>query len=98
MLEVANLRAMFRHVGPAEGSIEEPLNILADLQRQGLIRHLGLSTVTPAQVARGRAITDIVCVQNMYTVARRDDDALIDDLAAATLDAIAAAAPTTSAH
>jgi aryl-alcohol dehydrogenase-like predicted oxidoreductase len=82
VLEVANLRLMFG-MGPAEGSIEEPLSVLADLQRQGLIRHLGLSNATPAQIAEGRKIAEIVCVQNHYNLAHRDDDALIDDLAKA---------------
>jgi pyridoxine 4-dehydrogenase len=79
-LDVVNLR-----VGgvdrPAEGSIEEPLTVLADLKRQGLIRHLGLSNITPEQLAEGQRITAIVCVQNMYNVARRSDDSFIDDLA-----------------
>ncbi len=83
VIEVVNLRAMFSHQGPAEGSLEAPLTVLADLQRQGLIRHIGLSNVTAQQVADGRKITDIVCVQNQYNLAHRDDDALIDQLAAA---------------
>ena len=82
VLEVINLRIMFDAHGPAEGSIEAPLTALADLRRQGLVRHIGLSNVTPKQVVEGRAITDIVCVQNQYNLAHRDDDALIDDLAA----------------
>ncbi len=81
VLEVANLRAMFGTHGPAEGSIEAPLAVLADLQRQGLIRHIGLSNVTPAQVAEGRRLCPIACVQNNYNLAHREDDALIDDLA-----------------
>ncbi len=81
-LDVVNLRIMFAQ-GPAEGSIEAPLGILADLQRQGLVRQIGLSNVTPNQVAEGRAIADIACVQNLYNLAQRHDDALIDDLAAA---------------
>lgn len=81
VLEVVNLRAMFDPHHPAEGSIEAPLTVLADLQRQGLIRHLGLSHVTPTQVAEGRRICEIVCVQNHYNLAHRGDDALIDDLA-----------------
>ena len=80
-LELVNLRAMFSPHGPAEGSIAEPLAVLADLQRQGLIRHIGLSNVTPTQLAEGRGIAAIVCVQNQYNLAHRDDDALIDDLA-----------------
>jgi aryl-alcohol dehydrogenase-like predicted oxidoreductase len=67
--------------GPAEGSIEAPLTVLADLQRQGLVRHIGLSNVTPAQIAEGRRICEIVCVQNSYNLAHRADDAQIDDLA-----------------
>src|ERR1700691_1791310 len=80
-LDVVNLRAMFSVHGPAEGSIEAPLTVLAELQRQGLVRHIGLSNVTPTQIAEGRKICEIVCVQNMYNVVHRDDDALIDDLA-----------------
>ena len=82
-LEVVNLRVMFDVFAPAEGSIEAPLAVLAKLQRQGLVRHIGLSNVTPHQVAEARAITDIVCVQNHYNLAHRDDDALIDRLATA---------------
>lgn len=81
VLDVVNLRSMFDAHGPAEGSIEEPLSVLAELQRQGLVRHIGLSNVTPAQVAEGRRICKIVCVQNHYNLAHRKDDALIDDLA-----------------
>jgi pyridoxine 4-dehydrogenase len=81
ILDVVNLRAMFDVHGPAEGSIEAPLSALADLQRQGLVRHIGLSNVTPAQIAEGRRIAPIVCVQNHYNLAHRTDDALIDDLA-----------------
>jgi len=80
-LDVVNLRAMFSVHGPAEGSIEAPLTILAELQRQGLVRHIGLSNVTPAQIAEGRRICEIVCVQNQYNLAHRADDALIDQLA-----------------
>ncbi len=83
VLEVVNLRSMFGIHGPAEGSIEAPLSVLADLQRQGLVRHIGLSNVTPAQIEEGRRICDIVCVQNHYNLANREDDALIDDLARA---------------
>jgi aryl-alcohol dehydrogenase-like predicted oxidoreductase len=82
VIEVVNLRAMFDVHGPAEGSLEEPLTVLADLQRRGLVRHVGLSNVTARQVADGRRITDIVCVQNQYNLAHREDDALIDRLAA----------------
>lgn len=80
-LELVNLRAMFSAQGPAEGSIEAPLAVLAELQQQGLIRHIGLSNVTPAQIAEGRRICAIACVQNHYNLAHRGDDALIDDLA-----------------
>jgi aryl-alcohol dehydrogenase-like predicted oxidoreductase len=81
-IAVVNLRAMFDVHGPAEGSIEEPLTALAELQQQGLIRHIGLSNVTARQIAEGRGITEIVCVQNQYNLAHREDDALIDQLAA----------------
>ncbi|KFL52493.1 oxidoreductase [Burkholderia pyrrocinia] len=81
VLDVVNLRIMFDTHGPAEGSIEAPLSALAELQRRGLVRHIGLSNVTPAQVAQGRRICDIVCVQNHYNIAHRGDDALIDALA-----------------
>ena len=81
-LEVVNLRAMFAE-HPAEGSIEQPLTALARLRQRGLIRHIGLSNVTPAQVEQGRAICPIVCVQNEYNLAHRGDDALVDTLAAA---------------
>ena len=80
-LDVVNLR-VGGVMGPSDGSIEEPLTVLAELQRQGLIRHLGLSNVTPAQFAQGRAIAEIVCVQNAYNVAHRNDDGFVDDLAA----------------
>ncbi|MER9975265.1 aldo/keto reductase family oxidoreductase [Mesorhizobium sp. M0085] len=81
VLEVVNLRVMFDAHGPAEGSIEAPLATLAELQRQGLVRHIGLSNVTAAQIAEGRRICRIVCVQNQYNLAHRGDDALINDLA-----------------
>ncbi len=80
-LDVVNLRLMGDGHGPAEGSIEAPLTALAELQRQGLVRHIGLSNVTAAQVAEGQAITDIVCVQNYYNLAHRQDDAFVADLA-----------------
>src|SRR5208282_1329779 len=80
-LDVVNLR-----VGgitePGQESIEEPLTVLAELKRQGLIRHIGLSNITPRQLAEARTITEIVCVQNFYNVAHRSDDAFIDNLAA----------------
>jgi len=81
VLEVVNLRAMFATHGPAAGSIAEPLSVLADLQRQGLVRHIGLSNVTREQVEEGRRICEIVCVQNLYNVAHRDDDPLLERLA-----------------
>jgi pyridoxine 4-dehydrogenase len=81
VIDVVNFRSMSGHPDPAEGSIEAPLTALADLQRQGLVRHIGVSHVTPAQVAQARGICEIVCVQNHYNLAHRRDDALIDDLA-----------------
>ncbi|MEA1677555.1 aldo/keto reductase family oxidoreductase [Nitrospirillum sp. BR 11163] len=81
VLEVVNFRAMFDVHGPTEGSIEAPLTVLAELQRQGLIRHIGLSNVTATQVAEGRRICRIACVQNLYNLVHRADDALIDALA-----------------
>ena len=80
-MDVVNLRVMFDVHGPAEGSIEPLLAPLAELQQRGLVRHIGLSNVTAAQIAEGRAMCDIVCVQNQYNLAHRGDDALIDDLA-----------------
>lgn len=82
VLDVVNLRIMFDAHGPAEGSIEAPLTALAELQRQGLVRHIGISNVTRRQVAEAQSIAPIVCVQNLYNVAHRDDDALIESLAA----------------
>jgi pyridoxine 4-dehydrogenase len=79
-LDVVNLR-VGGIAGPTEGSIEEPLTVLAELKRQGLIQHLGLSNVSPAQLTEAQKITEIVCVQNFYNVAHRIDDAFIDDLA-----------------
>jgi aryl-alcohol dehydrogenase-like predicted oxidoreductase len=81
VLDVVNLRSMFDVHGPAEGSLEAPLTVLAELQRKGLVRHIGLSNVTPMQIEEGRKICAIVCVQNYYNLAHRDDDALIEDLA-----------------
>jgi pyridoxine 4-dehydrogenase len=81
VLDIVNLRSMFDVHGPAEGSLEAPLAVFAELQRKGLVRHIGLSNVTPAQIAEGRRICQIVCVQNYYNLAHRDDDALIDELA-----------------
>ncbi|MGZ3320040.1 MAG: aldo/keto reductase family oxidoreductase [Xanthobacteraceae bacterium] len=80
VLDVVNLRSMFDVHGPAEGSLEAPLSVLAEMQRKGLVRHIGLSNVTPTQIAEGRRICEIVCVQNYYNLAHRDDDALIDDI------------------
>ena len=80
-IDVVNLRIMFGE-GPTEGSIKEPLTALIRMQRDGRVRHIGLSNVTPAQVAEGRTITDIVCVQNLYNLAHRQDDAMIGALAA----------------
>ncbi|MDM9626759.1 aldo/keto reductase family oxidoreductase [Rhizobium sp. S152] len=80
-LDVVNLRIMLDVHGPAEGSIEEPLTALAELQRKGLVRHIGLSNVTATQVAQARGIAEVVCVQNMYNIAHRKDEALIDSLA-----------------
>jgi len=82
VIDVVNLRCMFDPHHPAEGSIEAPMTVLAELQRQGLVRHIGLSHVTPTQIAEGRGIAEIVCVQNHYNLAHRADDALIDALAA----------------
>ena len=81
-LDVVNLRLMFGHAGPAEGSVEAPLEVLAGLQRQGLVRHIGLSNATSRQVAEARTMVDLVCVQNLYNIAHREDDAMLDELAA----------------
>jgi len=81
VLDVVNLRSMLDVHQPAEGSLEEPLTVLAELQQQGLVRHIGLSNVTSTQVADGRKICNIVCVQNHYNLVHRTDDALIDELA-----------------
>jgi pyridoxine 4-dehydrogenase len=81
VLDIVNYRAMGTIHGPKEGSIAEQVTVLANLQRQGLIRHIGLSNVTAAQLAEAQAIAPIVCVQNNYNLAHRHDDALIDDLA-----------------
>ena len=81
MLDVVNFRSTHGMLEPAEGSVEAELTVLADLKRKGLVRHIGLSNVTPAQIEEARRITPIVCVQNSYNLANRRDDALIDDLA-----------------
>ena len=83
VLDIVNYRAMGAIHGPKEGSIAEQVSVLADLRCQGLIRHIGLSNVTAAQVAEAQTITDVVCVQNNYNLAHREDDTLIDDLARA---------------
>ena len=79
-LDIVNLR-VGEIMGPAEGSIAEPLTVLAELKREGLIRHLGLSNVSAEQLAEAQRITEIVCVQNLYNIAHRDDDDFINDLA-----------------
>src|SRR6202790_5120588 len=81
VLDVVNLRNMFDDAARAGESIDAGLTVLAELQRQGLVRHIGLSNVTPAHIAAGRRICDIVCVQNHYNLAHRIDDVLIDRLA-----------------
>lgn len=81
VLDVVNLRIMFSAHGPAEGSITEPLATLAELQQQGLVRHIGLSNVTATQVAEAQKMVSVVCVQNMYNIVNRGDDALVDALA-----------------
>lgn len=81
VLDVVNLRIMFSAHGPAEGSIAEPLSTLAELQQQGLVRHIGLSNVTATQVAEAQKMVPVVCVQNMYNIVNRGDDALVDLLA-----------------
>jgi pyridoxine 4-dehydrogenase len=81
VLDVVNLRSMYSIHEPAEGSIEAPMTVLAELQQKGLVRHLGLSNVTPAQIEETRQIAPIVCVQNHYNLAHRTDDAFIGDLA-----------------
>ena len=80
-LDVVNLR-VGGVMEPSEESIREPLRVLAELKRQGLVRHIGLSNITPTQFSEALTITDIVCVQNFYNVAHRNDDAFISDLAA----------------
>jgi pyridoxine 4-dehydrogenase len=80
-LDIVNYRVLGSGHGPEEGSIAQQVKALADLRRNGLIRHIGLSNVTASQVAEAQAITDIVCVQNNYNLASRHDDALIDDMA-----------------
>jgi len=79
-LDVVNLR-VGGVMGPSDESIEEPLTVLAELKRQGLIRHLGLSNVSPKQLAEAETIAEIVCIQNLYNIALRQDDSFVDDLA-----------------
>jgi pyridoxine 4-dehydrogenase len=81
VLDIVNYRSMGAVHGPAEGSIAEQVKTLAELRDQGLIRHIGVSNVTAKQVAEAQAITEIVCVQNNYNLAHREDDTLLDDLA-----------------
>jgi aryl-alcohol dehydrogenase-like predicted oxidoreductase len=83
VMEVVNLRIVGSVHGPREGSIEEPFTAMAELQRRGLVRHLGLSNVTRAQLDEARRIAPVVCIQNHYNLAHREDDALIDHLAGA---------------
>lgn len=80
-LDIVNLR-VGGAMGPSEGSIEEPLTALSELKQQGLVRYIGLSNVTPRQLAQAQTITDIVCIQNLYNLAHRNDDEFIDELAA----------------
>jgi pyridoxine 4-dehydrogenase len=80
-LDIVNYRTMGSGHGPAEGSIAAQITTLADLQRKGLIRHIGVSNATAAQVAEAQSITQVVCVQNNYNLVHREDDALIDSLA-----------------
>jgi aryl-alcohol dehydrogenase-like predicted oxidoreductase len=81
VLDVVNFRAMHNAMGPAEGSIEASVSAMAELQQQGLVRHIGISNVTPTQVAEARKIVDVVCVQNLYNIAHQHDNAMIDELA-----------------
>ncbi|MGH8404574.1 MAG: aldo/keto reductase family oxidoreductase [Pseudomonas sp.] len=81
VLDVVNVRAMHGVMGTAEGSIEEPLSAMSELQKQGLIRHIGISNVTPTQVAEARKIVRFVCVQNLYNIAHQHDNAMLYELA-----------------
>ena len=83
VLDVVNLRLMFDVMGPKEGDLEEPLTVLAELKRKGIVRHIGLSNATAKQIAQARTITDIVCVQNQYNLAHRGDDPLVEQLSKA---------------
>nr|WP_295464296.1 oxidoreductase [Mesorhizobium sp.] len=89
VLEVVNLRMTGEELGPVEGAIAEPLSVLIDLQHQGLVRNIGISNVTREQVLEARGLCDIVCVQNHYNLAHREDDALIDELADANIAYVA---------
>lgn len=81
-LDVVNMRFMFDPHRPAEGPVEPQIEVLAELQSQGLIRHIGVSHVTSSQIKAARRLVDVVCVQNHYNLVHRDDDSLIDELAA----------------
>jgi len=81
VMEVVNMRSMHGHLAPAEGAIAAQVEALAELQRKGRLRHIGVSHVTPTQLAEARAICDIVCVQNLYNLAQRGDGAMLDALA-----------------
>ena len=81
VIEVVNLRSMHGLLTPAEGSLEEPLTVMAELQAKGLIKHIGISNVTPKQLKQARSMVEIVCVQNAYNIAYRGDDPMIDQLA-----------------
>ncbi|MCQ2995208.1 aldo/keto reductase family oxidoreductase [Pseudomonas syringae] len=81
VLNVVNVRTMFSAMGTAEGSIEEQLSAVAELQQQGLVRHIGISNVTPTQIAEARKLVNVVCVQNLYNIAHQHDNAVIDELA-----------------
>ncbi|WP_460135125.1 aldo/keto reductase family oxidoreductase [Pseudomonas sp. S1_E04] len=81
VLDVVNFRAMHNTMGPGEGSNEAALTAMAQLQQQGLVRHIGISNVTPTQVAEARKIIDVVCVQNLYNISHQQDNAMIDELA-----------------
>jgi pyridoxine 4-dehydrogenase len=89
VLEVVNLRSMLGNEAPSEGSIKKPLAVLAEFQQQGLIRHIGLSNVTPVQVVEGRQICEIVCVQNLYNLSNRNDEVLVQRLARAGIAYVA---------
>lgn len=81
VLDVVNVRTMFSAMGTAEGSIEEQLSAVAELQQQGLVRYIGISNVTPTQIAEARKLVNVVCVQNLYNIAHQHDNAVIDELA-----------------